>query len=167
MSTQNPTQRRDFRAEQFATNYGVGCDYTSDGRSILTCNDWDGDVSDLDMEQGALIGPGVVVGFYFDWDHYDPPSADFVDALTAAPESIYHHGHNGTPATTFEAPEGGKSCVTKKYVDKAEAMFGVDFTKNPWLVSLHPTENFPVKIDDPDPDSDVFLLIAPRVMTDD
>jgi hypothetical protein len=166
MSTQS-NQNPATRAEQFAASYGVGSEYTSDGRSIRSGSEWNGDVSDLDMNQGALIGPAIVVGFYFDWDHYEPPSADFVDALTSRPESIHHHGHNGTPATTFTTPEGGKSCVTKEYIDKAEAMFGIDLEKNPWFVSLHPTENFPVKIEDPDPESDVFLLIAPRIMADD
>ena len=76
------------------------------------------------------------------------------------------HGHCGTPAITFSSPEEGSATFTKEYVDEAADMFGIDLSKNLWLIGMHPTQNYPIRFDDPDPDSDMFLIIAPRIRSD-
>lgn len=150
----------------FAQQFGAGYKYTS-GLSAISPNiDRTVKPRDLDLTKGAIIGPAVINALYFDPDT-EEPAHDVPEQLTETPERLSYHGHSGTPAATFTSPQGGGSTITSEYVDKAANLFGIaDLRENLELVRIHPTDNYPVRIAHPDPDRDEFMLIAPRIRSD-
>lgn len=167
MSKAKPTtERTEEQTLKFTTEYGVAMDYTDSNRgSILPKKDWNGSVDVLDMNQGGIVNPANTVALYWDYEKYGAPYANLPNDIIEPVVTIEETEHMDVPAFRLKTEDGAsEALMTQQYIEQAGEVFGIDVVENPERIRLHPDkDNYPAVIPDPIPESETFVVVAPRM----
>jgi hypothetical protein len=161
----NITARTKEQAVRFASEYGVQTELTDSTISLLPVSDWSGTVDELDMSQGALVDPANTAGLYWDYEQYGAPYGEFPNDCTESVTGVEETDHDGVPSF-YLTSEGRDNDVLmgRDLLLKVNEVFNIDVVENHSRMNLLPdTYSSPVKISDPIPTSETFVLVAPRI----
>lgn len=165
-STETGERRIDAQLKEFGRLFGVSSEYMGRG-SILPANDpTEKKLDNILGDQGAILNPGLTVGFYFDWDRYDPPAYSLKDDIDQTPDWVTSFDHNnGEPMVRFSHEDGAETTIRQEYLDLAGDFYGLDLLADQDHVEMFPSDVFPIKVTDPE--GDTFIFIAPWMMPED